>query len=205
MAIYTKVIIICRRGEPCTTDSSEHFIILYISPQRAFNTIFVFAENYRQCTCVMGNILIVTGPATLVYFAGPAGSVFLPEKPIVLPDIWLMSRDLQKRPAAYFCAYMCVCVCVCICRTRRPGEKQSVGTLYVCVCMCRDFRLCLIFIYRNICVHKERIETQLRAHYCSTNTVYVRTESYRADPKLIYLTEKRRDLSCIYTQTGEKK
>lgn len=71
--------------------------------------IFVFVENGRRtrlclCVCMMGNILIVTGRrrTLCVRYTHQLGR-FLPEKPIVLPDIWLMSRDLQKRPAAYLC------------------------------------------------------------------------------------------------------
>jgi hypothetical protein len=56
---------------------------------------------------------------------------FLPEKPIVLPDIWLMSRDLQKRPAAYLCVV--------------EREKQSVGAVR---------RFSVVFnVYNNVCVY----------------------------------------------------
>lgn len=51
-------------------------------------------------------------------------------------------------------------------------------------------------------IYKERIEMQLRAH-CSTHTRYIPIrQRATADPKLIYLTEKRRDLStCLCTHT----
>lgn len=81
---------------------------------------------------------------------------FLPENPIVLPDIWLMSRDLQKRPAAYLCV--------------AEREKQSVGAVR---------RFSMVFNVCAVCGYKERIETQLRAHCTHTHTQYYAGELLR--------------------------
>lgn len=110
--------------------------------------------------CLMGNILIVTGlhPTQYVRCGTHQLGWFLPENPIVLPDIWLMSRDLQKRPAAY------LRVCVICCAER---EKQSVGAVR---------RFSMVFNVYNVCVvvgiHKERIETQLRSR-CTLYILYI--------------------------------
>lgn len=132
----------------------------------------------------MGNILIVTGRHPCVYQLGR----FLPENPIVLPDIWLMSRDLQKRPAAYLCVRISLCVYVCVAPEER--EKQSVGAMW------RFSMVFNVYTYK----YKERmIETQLREQIHTHTTI-----AATADPKLIYLTEKRQDLSCIQKKNDIK-
>lgn len=127
----------------------------YVCVLLFIHEIFVFVENGRRtrlCVCVMGNILIVTGRRRTLHvrYTHQLGR-FLPEKPIVLPDIWLMSRDLQKRPAAYLCVLS-------------SGKNNRWGP-------CGDFRWCLMYMCRYI--HKERIEMQLRAHCTHIHAIYL--------------------------------
>jgi len=75
---------------------------------------------------------------------------------------------------------------------------------------CGDFRWCLMYIIMCVCMYIKRGSRCSCAH-TAAHTLYIpiRCRRATADPKLIYLTEKRRDLStclCTHThmQTGKK-
>jgi len=146
---------------------------------------FLWRTDCRVCVCMfvclMGNILIVTGrhPTICAVRYTPAGAVFT----------WktdCFARYLANVP---WSAKTASCIFMCVCCAER--EKQSVGAVR---------RFSMVFNVYNVCGrYIKRGSIRSCAH--AARHIYVHRRA-TADLKLIYLTEKRRDLStCLYTHT----